>query len=524
MRIVPALLVAASLVSLAAHAAEPVDLDLVTRIRDEGFHHSQVMTYAGYLTDSIGARLTGSPEMKVANDWARDTLTGLGLTNARLEPFQFGRGWSWSHCALDFAGTREGSMTAIPQPWTPGTKGAAEGEAVHLTATTAEELPKLMGKFKDKFVLISPVRVVEPPVKAPFSRYSDDELKGEGEFPIPPEKEVDEWHGKFQKRVAFRNALDEFLAEEGALGILEVGSRDGGILRVPRGGDPVDASTKKIPAVIVLTEQYNRLVRLVDAGESVRLRLDVGAAFHEGDGKAYNTVAEIPGKGKSDELVIVGAHLDSYHSGTGGADNAAGVAIMMEAVRIVKALGIEPKRTIRICLWSAEEQGLIGSFSYVDQQFASRPLWPASEMAKPFGLREKRGAFTFKPSHAKVSLYLNADNGGGKIRGVYLEENSAARPLFEAWFAPLRDLGVTTVSLQKTSSTDHVPFDESGIPGFQFIQDPMDYFAQTHHTNLDTFDHLQSDDMRQAAVVVATVLIHAANRDEMIPRKPRPKE
>jgi len=524
MRLVPILVVAASLVAVSIHAAEPVDLDIVTRIRDEGFHHSQVMTYAAYLTDRIGGRLTGSPAMKLANEWTRDTLTGLGLSNARLEPFQFGRGWSWSHCALDFAGTREGSMTAIPEPWTPGTNGAVEGEAAHLTATTAAELPKLKGKFKGKFVLISPLRVVEPPVKPPFSRYSDEELRTEGDFPIPPEKEIDEWHDKYQNRVAFRAALDDFLAAEGALGIFEVGTRDGGILRVPRGGDPADAAPKKIPAAIVLTEHYNRLVRLVDAGESVRLRLDVGAAFDQGDGKAYNTVAEIPGKGKADELVIVGAHLDSYHSGTGGADNAAGVAIMMEAVRIVKALGIEPKRTIRICLWAGEEQGLIGSFSYVDQQFASRPPWPATELTKPFGLREKSGAFTFKPAHAKVSLYLNADNGGGKIRGIYLEENSAARPIFESWFAPLRDLGVTTVSLQKTDSTDHVPFDRTGIPGFQFIQDPMDYFAQTHHTNLDTFDHLHSDDMRQAAVVVATLIVQAANREEMIPRKPRPKE
>lgn len=524
MRTVPAFIIAASLVTFSLRAAEPVDLDLVTRIRDEGFHRSQVMVYAAHLTDSIGPRLTGSPSMQLASGWARDTLASLGLTNARLEPFQFGRGWSWSHCALDFAGTREGSMSAIPEPWTPGTKGAIEGAVVRLDATSADQLVKFKGMLEDKFVLVSPLRVVEPATEAPFSRYSEEQLRSESDFPIPAEKDADSWPERYRKRVAFRDALDAFLAEEGALGILEVGSRDGGILRVPRGGEPVDATPKRIPAVIVLAEQYNRLVRLTEAGEPVRIRLDVGAAFHEGDGMAYNTVAEIPGKGKADELVIVGAHLDSYHSGTGGADNAAGVAIMMEAVRIVKALGIQPRRTIRICLWSGEEQGLLGSFAYVDQQFASRPPWPASEMTKPYSLREKTGPFTFKPAHAKVSLYLNADNGGGKIRGIYLEENSAARPIFEAWLAPLRDLGVTTVSLRKTSSTDHVPFDRAGIPGFQFIQDPMDYFAQTHHTNLDTFDHLYSDDMRQAAVVVATLIADAANRDEMIPRKPRPKE
>lgn len=524
MRFITAFVVAAQFAAWSINAAEPVDLDLVTRIRDEGFRRSQVMSFAAHLTDRIGPRLTGSPAMNTANAWALETFTKLGLASPRLEPYRFGRGWSWSRCALDLTGEGGQSLVAIPQGWTPGTNGPVEGETARLAATTPEELAKEKGKLKGKFVLISPVRVVEPNERAPFKRYSDEELRAKDLFPIPKEKDVDDWPDMLRKRVAFRDALDAFLAEEGALGILEVGSRDGGILRVPRGGEPVDATPKKIPAVLVMTEHYNRLVRLVDAGETVRLRLDVGATFHEGDGMAFNAIAELPGRGKADELVIVGAHLDSYHSGTGGADNAAGVAIMMEAVRIVKALGIQPKRTIRIALWSGEEQGLLGSFAYVDQQFASRPPWPEAEWTKPSALRTKTGPFSFKPAHAKVSAYFNADNGGGKIRGIYLEENSAARPVFEAWVEPLRDLGVTTVSLQKTSSTDHVPFDRAGIPGFQFIQDPMDYFSQTHHTNLDTYDHLHSDDMRQAAVVVATFLVHAANRVEMIPRKPRPKE
>ncbi|MGK2858684.1 MAG: M20/M25/M40 family metallo-hydrolase [Thermoanaerobaculia bacterium] len=523
MRVAPLALVTL-LVNVGISAAEPVDLDLVTRIRDEGLRRSQVMSYAAHLTDRIGPRLTGSPAMATANAWALDTFAALGLTNARLEPYRFGRGWSWSRCALDLAGEGGQSLFAIPQAWTPGTKGPVEGEAVRLDATTAAELPQHKGKLKGKFVLIDPVRVVEPPVKVPFRRYSDDELREEGRFTIPPEIEVNEWTGKYEKRVAFRRALDAFLAAEGALGILEVGSRDGGILRVPRGGEPVDPAPMSIPAVIVMTEHYNRLVRLVDAGQTVRLRLDVGASFHEGDGMAFNAVAELPGRGKAEELVIVGAHLDSYHAGTGAADNAAGVSIMLEAMRIVKALGIQPKRTIRIVLWSGEEQGLLGSYAYVDQQFASRPPWPAEELTKPLGLRAKTGARSFKPAHSKVSAYFNADNGGGKIRGIYLEENAAARPIFEAWIEPLRDLGVTTISPQKTGSTDHARFDEVGIPGFQFIQDPMDYFSQTHHTNLDTYDHLHSDDLRQAAVVMATIIIHAANRDEMIPRKPRPKE
>lgn len=524
MRIVPAFVIAATLAATPLRAAEPVDLDLVTRIHDEGFRRSQVMSYAAHLTDSIGPRVTGSPAMTAANEWTRDTLTAIGLANARLEPYRFGRGWSWSHCALAFAGTREGGMSAIPQAWAPGTNGPVEGDAVRLTATTAAELPALAGKFRGKFVLISPPRNVIPPEKAPFHRLDDAELLEEAQFRVPQEKEVDEWADRLTKRVTFRRALDAFLQNEGALGILEVGSRDGGILRVPRGGEPVDPSPMKIPAVTVMTEHYNRLARLLDAGEPVRLRLDVGARFHENDGNAFNTVAEIPGTAKADEFVIVGAHLDSFHAGTGASDNAAGVAIMMEAMRIVKALGIQPKRTIRIVLWSGEEQGLLGSSAYVDQQFASRPPWPEAELTLPFDMRKTTGPFTFKPAHAKVSAYFNSDNGGGKIRGIYLEENAAARPIFESWIAPLRDLGVTTVTLNRTGSTDHVPFDEAGIPGFQFINDPMDYFPQTHHSSLDTFDHLHSDDLRQAAVVVATLVVHTANRDAMIPRKPRPKE
>lgn len=524
MRTVPALALAISLSAAAAHAAEPVDLDLVTRIRQEGFRNSKVMSYAAHLCDVIGPRVTGSPAMTEANEWTRETLAALGLVSARLEPYRFGRGWSWSRCALDLAGDREGSLTAIPQAWTPGTNGPLEGEAVRLTATKAEELAPLKGTLKGKFVLVSPPREVKPAEKAPFRRLSDDELAGEALFEVPKEHEVDEWSEMLTKRVTFRRALDAFLADEGALGILEVGSRDGGILRVPRGGEPVDPKPMRIPAVTVMTGHYNRIVRLLDAGEAVRLRLDVGARFHEGDGLAYNTVAEIPGKGKADELVIVGAHLDSYHAGNGAADNAAGVAVMMEAVRIVKALGIQPKRTIRIALWSGEEQGLLGSYAYVDQQYASRPPWTEAELSFPKAMRKSPGPLAFKPAHSKVSAYLNLDNGGGKIRGIHLEENAAARPVFEACLAPLRDLGVTTVSLNTTGGTDHGSFDDVGIPGFNFIQDPMDYFPQTHHTNLDTYDHLYSDDMRQAAVVVAATLVHVANRDEMIPRKTRPIE
>jgi Zn-dependent M28 family amino/carboxypeptidase len=259
--------------------------------------------------------------------------------------------------------------------------------------------------------------------------------------------------------------------------------------------------------------------------QSVRLRLDVAADFYENEGLAYNTLAEFPGRGRSDELVLAGAHLDSYHAGTGATDNACGVAVVMEAMRILKAVGAEPRRTIRVCLWSGEEQGLLGSKAYVSEHFAGRPPWTdAEQLTLPMSLREETGPLSFYPQHTKVSAYYNFDNGGGKIRGIYLEENAALRPIFTAWLAPLADLGVTAISLNTTGGTDHRSFNQVGIPGFQFMQDPLDYMPQTHHTHLDTYDHLVAADLKQAAVVMASVIIHTANRDRMLPRKPRPRE
>lgn len=526
MRFVVLALAALAAAPAVARADEPVDLEIITRIRDEGFRRSQVMEIARHLTDVLGSRITGSPAMTRAHEWTRDTMAGFGMKNARLESYAFGRGWSWSHCSLDLLGDAAVSLSAIPQGWTPGTTGPVEGEAVRLKAETAEDLEPLKGTLAGKFVLLDDVKTIEPRDEPPFERYDDDDLAKEVLFEIPdagPEKESP-WRRESRKRFAFRKALDAFLAEEGALGILEVSSRNHGIVRTPRGGEPTDAEPKRIPAVTVMTEQYNRLVRLVDHGEPVRLRLDVGAAFHENEGLAYNTVAEIPGKGRPDEVVILGAHLDSYQSGTGATDNAGGCAVMMEAARILLALDVQPKRTIRVALWSGEEQGLLGSWAYVNEHFAPRPAWPDSEMTKPQSLRSKTGPLAFTPEHAKVSAYYNLDNGGGKIRGIYLEENAPLRPIFEAWLEPFRDLGVTTVTLNRTGGTDHQSFDRAGIPGFQFMQDPMDYMPQTHHSNLDTFDHLSSEDLRQAAVVVAAVAIHTANRPEKLPRKPRPTE
>ena len=240
---------------------------------------------------------------------------------------------------------------------------------------------------------------------------------------------------------------------------------------------------------------------------------------------AYDTVAEIPGTDLADQVVMLGGHLDSWHAGTGATDDGAGVVMAMEAVRILQAAGLHPRRTIRIALWSGEEQGLLGSRGYVSQHFASRPE-PETEEARrmPSWLRKPTGPLEVKPEHAKLSAYFNVDNGGGKIRGIYTQGNVAVAPIFEAWIEPLRDLGVTTVTNNDTGSTDHVSFDRVGLPGFQFIQDGLDYFSTTHHTNADTYDHLEREDLVQGSVVLAAFVWQAANRDGMIPRKPMPKD
>ena len=276
-----------------------------------------------------------------------------------------------------------------------------------------------------------------------------------------------------------------------------------------------------MPQVTVALEQWNRIARLLDAKKDVELELNVANTFYDNDPMQYNTVAEIPGTDKKDEIVMLGAHLDSWHSGTGATDNGAGSVVMMEAMRILKALDVKPRRTIRIALWSGEEEGLLGSQFYVQQHFGSRPPIDTPEMkGMPTLMRRDAGPVTVKPEQAKVSAYFNVDNGTGKIRGVYLQENAAVAPIFEAWMQPFRDIGMNTLTMRNTGGTDHLSFDAVGIPGFQFIQDPDEYMTRTHHSNMDVYDRLQPDDLKQAAVIVASFVYDAAMRDQMLPRKP----
>lgn len=506
-------------------AADSPDLQIVTRIRQEGFRNSKVMEIASGITDQIGARLTGSPNMKKANEWTRDKLTEFGLANAHLESWgPFGRGWTSDSCSVRMVTPEPVQLNAYALGWSPATNGALRAKVTKMKLETKEDLEKNKGKLAGLIVMTSEPRELKPLDKGALDRYDDQELDKLAAYEIPALRD-DARRREGAGRREFRRLLAQFAMDEkiGAIVLAGTGG-DGGLFRVQASGTWRDDEPIGVPAVALAPEHYARIARLLDAKQDVEMEIDLRSTFHDQDRNAYNTIAEIPGTDKKGEVVMMGAHLDSWHSSTGATDNAAGVAAMMEAARILKSLGIAPKRTIRIALWSGEEQGLLGSRAYVAQHFASRAEPKDPEQRKlPVSMRTEKGELTVKPEHAKISAYFNIDNGTGKIRGLYAQENSGVVPLFTAWLAPLHDLGATTVTMRNTSSTDHIPFDEVGVPGFQFIQDEVEYSTRTHHTNWDSYERLQREDLMQAAVVAATIVWETANRTELLPRKPMPK-
>jgi carboxypeptidase Q len=495
----------------ALHAADSPDLQIVTRIRQEGFRNSKVMEIAQGMTDFIGPRLTGSPGMKRANEWTRDKLTELGLANAHLEPWPFGRGWTSDYTVVRMLSPDAQQLYAIPMAWSPATSGPLRGSVKRVKLETKEDLEKNKGKFGGAILMISEPRELKPQDKAALERYDEMGLEKLAAYEVPAARD-DTRRREGAARREFRKALNQFTMDEKIAAIVQVGRGDGGTFAVQNSGTWRDDEPMGVPSVALAPEQYNRIARLLDAKKDVELEVDIHAQFYGEDLNSYNTIAEIPGTDKKGEVVMLGAHLDSWHGSTGATDNAAGCAAMMEAVRILKSLGIAPKRTIRIALWSGEEQGLLGARGYVGQHFAAR--------TDP---KDAKSALIVKPEHAKISAYFNLDNGTGKVRGIYAQENAAVVPIFTSWLEPLHDLGATTVTMRNTQSTDHIAFDEVGVPGFQFVQDEIEYTTRTHHTNWDTYERLQREDLMQAAVVVATVVWEAANRPELLPRKPLPK-
>jgi hypothetical protein len=516
--IVAALAAAVALAPVSAQQAnEKLDFDAIYKIKEEGFQRSKVMEITSWLTDVYGPRVTNSPGFRKAGEWAVKEMTGWGLANVKLEPWgPFGRGWS-NEKFYAMATTPGGSFPLIgmSQVWTPGTDGLVAGDATLAVIETADDFAKFKGQLKGKVVLTTAMREVLPLWTPPASRYTDEQLKAlERETDATP-------RGNFFGRAGgpgrqggpgggrgaaqrFAAERTKFFQEESVLAVLVPGRGDGGTVFVQGGGSREASGPASVPTISIAVEHYGRIVRTLEKKMPVKIELDIKNTFHD-DPMSFNVIAEIPGTDKAAELVMLGAHFDSWHGGTGATDNAAGSAVMMEAMRILKQSGLRLRRTVRLGLWGGEEQGLIGSREYVKAHFADR------------------ADMVLKPEHARLSAYFNVDNGTGAIRGVYLQGNEAVAPIFDAWMKPFDNLGMTTVTIRDTGGTDHQSFDAVGLPGFQFIQDPVEYGSRTHHSNMDVYERIQDEDMRKNAVIVAAFVYHAANREDKLPRKPLPK-
>ncbi len=503
-----ALLAASVLVLPVAAQWQPVDrLDpqVVYRIKDEGLQRSKVMELSAYLTDVYGPRLTGSPDFKDGADWAQKTMREWGLANVHMEPFPFGRGWQNRKMFAQALTPRNYPLIAYPKAWTPGTNGLVTGDAVRVSISSDADFATYKGKLKGAFVLLTRPRVLDARFEPQAARHTEAQLADLEKLPQrrPAGPGGPPLNAAAARGLAARTT--QFWLDEGVAALLEPSRGDGGGTLFVQGGGSRTASDPPVPAQVVLaTEHYNRIARTLELNLPVTLRMDIDNQFLDTDLNGYNVIAELPGTDKADEVVMLGAHFDSWHTGTSATDNAAGSAVMMEAMRILKTAGIPLRRTVRVALWGGEEQGLLGSRAYVKAHFGD----PAT--------------MQLTPEHAKLSGYFNVDNGTGQIRGVYLQGNEAIGQLFRSWMDPFRSMGMTTVTIRNTSGTDHLAFDAVGLPGFQFIQDTVEYDTRTHHSNMDVFERLQPQDLIQNAVIVASFVAQAANRDQLLPRKPLP--
>jgi carboxypeptidase Q len=518
-------------------ASETIDLNAYNAIREEGLQHSHVMDYAGGLADGIGPRLTGSPNLAKANAWTRDQLTQMGCVNAHLEDWgEFGMGWQQLNTWVRMTEPDTAVFVAQATPWSPSTNGPVTARAVSVVINDASDIAKYQGKLSGKIVLLGAMRD-EPVTDKPFfERYTDKDLMDLESVPLE-DSDADSRARveRYVTRTRLINQIIAFLAEEKVAGVI-VPSRDGrngggtGIIFDDNGAalgrTPYHRDTAvPFPVVVTQIESYGRVFRLLKNDVPVSIEMDVETKSTGDHEHGFNTVAEIPGTDPKlkDEVVMVGGHLDSWIAGTGATDNGAGTVVALEVMRILNSLKVKPRRTIRIALWTGEEEGIFGSRGYVSQHFGSFPLSTAPDQVMlPDYMREAAGPIDIKPEHKLISAYFNVDNGTGRIRGIYTQGNTAVDGIFQQWIAPLKDLAVTTVSNRNTGGTDHLSFDAVGIPGFQFIQDPMDYEARTHHSDMDTYEHLQPADLKQIAVVEAIFVYNAAMREQMMPRKPLP--
>lgn len=500
-----------------ASAQGQLDMDAISKIKKEGLDNSQVMYIAHHLTDVSGPRLTNSPGFMRAANWAKDELKKWGLVNAQLEPWgEFGKGWEQERCYVAMTAPYYQPLIAIPRAWTGGTgKKLLKGEVVLIKAQDTTAMAQYAGKLKDKIIMIWSSAQLKPSFEADGNRFSDSTLdkmaaakmREPGE-PNRPQQQNPQRQSQFS-RFAMQRRINEMINSEKPALILSMSPNgNDGTLFVSSGGQYTRNAAEAPASVMLSSDDYLRLQRLIEDGTKVEIEADIKTKFFDNDLQGYNVLAEIPGTDPKlkDEIVMLGGHLDSWHGATGATDNAAGCSVMMEVVRILKTLNLQPKRTIRIALWSGEEEGLLGSRAYVKNHVADTA----------------NGQWILKPDQSKISAYYNLDNGTGKIRGVYLQGNEAERAIFAGWLEPFNDMGAKTITINNTGGTDHLSFDRAGVPGFQFIQDEIEYDTRTHHTNMDTYDHLVPDDLKQAAVIIASFVYNTAQRDEKMPRKEMP--
>jgi len=556
---------------------EKINYEDINKIKAEGMQRSQVMELNSWLSDVYAPRVTGSPTYEKAAKWALGKMTEWGLVNVKMEPWTdrrgFERGWTNDKFYLQAVSPERFPIPGTPTAWTPGTNGLVSGEVVLLTATAAEELAPFKGKLKGKWVITQAAPDVPAMWDPQARRYTPEQLAAlEGPQPAtefgvtppggqraaaagqPPAQQPGQRAAAAQatppaqpagQRAAAAPAAalqptpaggrggaggagvrNEFFRSEGVLGTISTAPRGHGMYTI--GGSRASDPATTLPAITIAAEQYGRIARMLAKNIPVTIEADIKNTFYPSPA-VFNIVGEIPGTDKADEVVLLGAHFDTWHAATGAADNGNGSAAMMEAMRILKATGVKLRRTVRIGLWGAEEQGLIGSYEYVSVHYVSRPVpssgppgggAPGQRGGGGFGAPQ--AALELKPEHAKFSVYFNIDNGTGALRGIYTQGNDAVVPIFREWIEPFRSLGMTTVTTRNTGGTDHQSFDRVGLPGFQFIQDPVEYSTITHHTNLDFYERLQPADNVQMATIVAGFAYLAANRDERLPRKPLP--
>ena len=510
----------------AQSTVESLDYAMLGKIRDEGLQRSQIMDHISWLSDVYGPRLTGSPAIKQASTWAQKKFQDWGLANIHEEEWPFGKGWSLVRFDAHMTEPQIAPLIGYPKSWTPGTQGRINADVVLANIRTDADIEKYRGKLKGKIVLTQAARAVRMLEDRLVLRMNEADIKEAMTTPIPQARGGrggGPGGGDFARQRDFQNKLQKFFLEEGVAALFERGPdsdlsaggsdlswqtqhTDGGTIFVQSGGPRDVANAGKVPPQVVLAvEHYNRMVRILERNVPVKVELNIQAEFHdEAASKGFNVIAEIPGTDLASEVVMLGAHFDSHHSGTGATDNATGSAAMMEAMRILKTVGAKPRRTIRIGLWGGEEEGLLGSRAYVKEHFAD-----------PTNMQ-------LKPEHAKLAAYFNLDNGTGHIRGVWSQANLGVMKIFEQWAEPLRDLGVSIISPRSVTSTDHLSFDAVGLPGFQFVQERLEYNSRTHHSNMDVVDHVVRDEMVQVATVAAVFAYNAAMRNEKLPRKALP--